>query len=294
MRKINAAYRLVKIFKMLYQNPQTFDDICQKLCDDGFLVNKETVGKYFKTLRKFGCVIEKKGGKFCLKSVPFSLDLTQGDFRILSLLENITLGLYGEDTCGYLKKALDKIISMADFDSKNAYMEHFENNHKIANLPEIYKEKIVKLIKLGSENSKIKIVCGSKKMTISQISFKYFHNIAYVHAFNEKNKKYELILLDDIKEITPSPEASYLSTFATSTVFALYGRLKNSYTLHEGERVISVENDRIVVSNNQEDKLELLKRLTRYSNLCKIISPQKDVEDFKEMVQQMLKNLTLT
>ena len=69
------------------------------------------------------------------------------------------------------------------------------------------------------------------------------------------------------------------------------GRLAKTYTLYEGERVIKIKEDSIVVSNNYEDKAELYKRLLRYGTLCKIISTQDDIERFKQMLNKMEKAL---
>ena len=108
---------------------------------------------------------------------------------------------------------------------------------------------------------------------------------------SEDTKKYELLLLSAINEIYSTPEISNKSAFAPYTVFEIMGRLAKTYTLYEGERVIKIKEDSIVVSNNYEDKAELYKRLLRYGTLCKIISTQDDIERFKQMLNKMEKAL---
>ena len=100
------------------------------------------------------------------------------------------------------------------------------------------------------------------------------------------------MLLENIKDICPTPKSSLVSDFAHYTVFELRGRLKNSYTIYEGERVITIGEEFIWVSNNFEDKNQLFKRLIRYGKLCKIISPDCDIEKFKNMLNKMSDNLS--
>ncbi len=290
MRKIDASYRIMKIFKMLYKGPHSLDEICDELYGEDIILSRETIAKYFKTLRKSGCVIRKRRGKFELESVPFSLDLSDEDFYFLAAFENLGLNLYGENIRDDLKTALSKILSLTDGSGYEKYRGFSNGVAKINHISLLFRDKISKLLKFGYDNSKIKVLYGDRKMNISHISFKYCDNAVFVHVFNEDSKNYELLLLENIKEIYSTPKSSLASNFAPYTVFELRGRLKNSYSLYEGERVIKTGEDFMVVSNNFEDKNELFKRLVRYGKLCRIVSPKGDIEKFKNMLDKMSDN----
>lgn len=281
----------MKIFQMLYKNPCSLDEICDELYSEDIVLSRETIAKYFKTLRSFGCVIRKRKGRFELVSVPFSLDLSDDDFYFLAAFENLGINLYGENIKEDLKSVLAKVLSLTDGSSYEKYRGYSSGVSKINHISVLFRDKISKLLKYGYDNAKIKILYGDKKINISHISFKYCDNAVFLHVFNEDMKSYELLLLENIKEIYSTPKSSLASNFAPNTVFELKGRLKNSYTLYEGERVIKVGEDFLVVANNYEDKSELLKRLIRYGDLCKIISPKGDIEKFKEMLGKMEHNL---
>lgn len=281
----------MKIFKMLYSNPLTVNEIIVALQVEGILINKETLAKYFKTFKEAGCVIKKNRGKYCLASIPFTLNLSDEDYYYLAVFVNLGLKLYDKNMHQDLISAIKKILSLADECGYEKYAQNLGECVKITPEPFIFKEKISRLIKYGYENSKVKVLYKDKKITVSHISFKYCDNAVYVHAFNEDTKKYELLLLSAINEIYSTPEISNKSAFAPYTVFEIMGRLAKTYTLYEGERVIKIKEDSIVVSNNYEDKAELYKRLLRYGTLCKIISTQDDIERFKQMLNKMEKAL---
>lgn len=292
MRKIDASYRIMKIFKMLHQAPCSLDEICDRLYGEDISLSRETIAKYFKTLRKFGCIIRKRRGRFELVSVPFSLDLSDADYYYLAAFENLGVNLYGDNIKYDLRSAFTKILSLTDYSGYDKYGAYLSEASKINHISVLFRDKITKLLKFGSDNSKIKIVYDDKKMNISHVSFRYCDNAVFVHVFNEDNKSYELLLLENIKDICPTPKSSLVSDFAPYTVFELRGRLKNSYTLYEGERVIKIGEDFIWVSNNFDDKNQLFKRLIRYGKLCKIISPDCDIEKFKNMLNKMSANLS--
>lgn len=276
---------------MLYDKPHSMTEIIDELYREDILINKETLAKYFKTIRQSGCILRKRQGRFSIESVPFTLDLSDTDAQYLAVFVNLGIGLYGENVQGDLKSAIKKIFSLTNKNAVEKYILSLSKTKNITPLPFIFKDKISKLLKYGYDNSKIKILYNDEKLVISHISFKYIDNSVYVHAFNEVSKNYELILLDSIKEIIPTPEISPNSVFAPYTVFELRGRLAKTYTLYEGERVIKVRDDSIVVSNNFEDKNRLFRRLVRYGTLCKIISTKDDILNFKLMLAKMKENL---
>ena len=82
-------------------------------------------------------------------------------------------------------------------------------------------------------------------------------------------------------------EINYLNT----VVFELYGRLANSYKLKPSESVINFEQGKIVVSNSEEDRDVLLRRLLKYGENCKIVTPKSMQEEMISLTNEMLKNL---
>lgn len=291
MKTHSTVERVIYAFCLLLKKPEGLNKMLLLLQKNDIKINRETLLKYFKTFRAFGCKIVKREGKYRLLSVPFSLNLTKENFNSLVALENLAAHLFGDNIHQNFNVAMEKICRFSNLDEKNykcaLLAEHNEPKIRL----KVRLQKIKELLKFDGENSKIQISYDGKAMKISDISFKYADNKVFVKAFSEKTQKYETLLLNKIRNIKPTPEVISNVLPAQSTVFELKGRLKEAYTLREGELVLRQDENRIVVSNNLEDKNELLKRLLRYGTMCKIILPKSDVESFKRMVKKMIKNL---
>ena len=99
------------------------------------------------------------------------------------------------------------------------------------------------------------------------------------------------INIDSIIELNQLPKKSKGTTCLNSVVFELYGRLVSSYKLKPSEKVINFSNSCITVSNTAEDKDVLLRRLLKYGENCKIITPKSMQNELLELTNEMLKNL---
>lgn len=291
MRKINSAYRVIKIFQMLYKKPHSMQEICTAFNSEKVEITCETVTKYFKTLRKFGCRIEKQSGRFTLKSVPFSLDLEEKDFKSLALLENILTSFGNGEFDNEYRGILDVIFSLADYNSAQEYEKYLEKTKNFDFFDNQNIEKIVKLVKYALGKQKARVLVGGEFAVISNVSFWHYDNKIFIHCFFEDEKIYKLFCLDNVKDILPLPSLCNVTCFAQTTVFELYGRLKKAYMLREDEKIIEICEDKIVVANNFDDKNALLRRLIKYGDKCRIISPKKDVDAFLKMLDKMAINL---
>ena len=74
-------------------------------------------------------------------------------------------------------------------------------------------------------------------------------------------------------------------------VFELHGRLMRAYKLKPSEKVINFNQNYITVSNSEDDKDILLRRLLKYGESCKIVSPKSLKAEMLELTNEMLKNL---
>ncbi len=82
------------------------------------------------------------------------------------------------------------------------------------------------------------------------------------------------------------------NAFALTTTFKITGRLKYAYDIKEGETVSSYD-DCLIVTNKNEDKSELFRRLLKYGNLCEILYPKTDRENFKNLVYSLINRFEL-
>ena len=103
-----------------------------------------------------------------------------------------------------------------------------------------------------------------------------------------RNRK---ISISAIKEMKQSPKKASGVSMLNSVVFEVYGRLASLYKLKPSEKVINFSNNHLTISNTEEDKDVLIRRLIKYGENCKIIRPQSVQKEFLELTNNILKNL---
>ena len=69
------------------------------------------------------------------------------------------------------------------------------------------------------------------------------------------------------------------------------GDLKKSYMAKEGENV-SPYDDYLIVTNKNEDKEVLFKRLLKYGTYCEVLYPKSDREKFINLVENLISRHT--
>ena len=111
--------------------------------------------------------------------------------------------------------------------------------------------------------------------------------VCYIPSLG-KNKK---IPVCTITSITQLPKRAANMNLNNSVTYELYGRLLKSYKLKTNESLIAFNKNYLLISNYNEDRDLLMRRLLKYGENCKILSPKDFAEDFKKYLEMMLKNL---
>ena len=291
LKKVTSSYRIMKILKLLYQKPRSIDEICFELEIDGVGVKKETITKYFLTLRKCGCSVEKRNGKFYLLNMPFCINLNQKELETLAYFQKFSQKFNSklfEDETQFL---LSKLLKLTDIETHTKY-------HKILNKTKIkdfiFENDILKKISVISnyieEKSKIKIKCKEQNYMVIPKNLNYNKGKFYLKVFLEEENKYKNINIADIEDFIEIGRNRGLTNFASTTVFKIKDRLAIGYYPY-GEEIIQIESDNSkIISNKTQDKDSLLKRILKYGVLCEIVSPKSEKELFLNTVNEMIRN----
>ena len=112
-----------------------------------------------------------------------------------------------------------------------------------------------------------------------------------VVCYDSKMGRNRKISLSSIKEMKQSPKKIAGVSRLNSVVFELYGRLVSLYKLKPSEKVINFSNNHLTISNSEEDKDILIRRLIKYGENCRIVRPQSVQKEFLELTDNILKNL---
>jgi len=277
----------MQIIKLLCEKPRTIEEICCALDMENKGVQKETITKYFSTLREFGCIIKKEKTKFVLKEFPCFIQLNKEDIDTLKLLSSFSKELLSKNQNNKIANIISKIIDK----SNNKYISETDKNFIKENIWGKYKEKIEIISDLMQENNiKVEITYKEEKITSKILNFKYRKNKIYLLVFDEKKLINRLLLIDNINNIKALSRSALNVNFAKTTVFKLKGRIAKGYVSpYKDEKITYLENGDIIVENQHTDKNILMKRLIKYFDMCEILSPKNERIEFKNNIDNLIK-----
>ncbi len=289
MKSLSASFKIIKMLKLMTQNPVSIDEILKHFEDAEIYLSKETISKYFATLRYAGCDIQKKKNKFYIK-YPI-LNFSKSELLTLANFQKAAYNLNSKNNYSYFLRFLERLFILTN---------ETENYRKISKENPInksfwddktgreYKEKIEILSEfMGTNPQKLKISYEGKIYNITPVNFRYNKDSVCLSAYDNienVNKNFALNKIDDIKA---TPSKGINTEFGLSTTFKISGKLKNIYRIREGEIVTNYENY-IIVTNKKEDKTELFNRLLKYGTCCEILYPKNDRKKFITMIEDLI------
>jgi len=293
-KNLSTPLKIIKILKLMTEKPVTLEEIMLFLEEDNSFVNKETISKYFATLRNAGCDIQKRKNKFYIK-YPV-LNFTNTELNTLSILQKTASNLCSKKDNDEFLKFIDKLFTLVDKTEVNYYKNILQNSENKSlidkELTNRFKDKIETISQfMGASAQKIKITYQEKIYNIIPLKFHYFkHSICLFgyDCLNKVNKNFSLSHISDIKQ---TPILAQNMDFSLSTTFKIKGRLKNGYLLKEGE-ILSSYDDYAIVTNKNEDKEVLFKRLLKYGTYCEVLYPKSDREKFINLVENLISRHT--
>lgn len=290
IKSLSTPYKIIKILNIMTKNPVSIDEILSTFENEGIFIERETISKYFATLRNAGCNIQKKRNKFYI-NFP-ALHFSQCDFSTLAEFQKTISTLNSKNNYSYFLKFLDKLFALcpkSDIDNYNiAYKKCLtEKSFLDEKTVEKYKNKIEIFSEfINNTPQKVKIIYEEKRYNITPLNFRYYKNSISLLAYDNNKNVNKNFLLDKITSITRIPSISANTEFGLATTFKLKGRLKNTYILKEGETGMA-RGDYMLVTNKTEDKNELFNRLLKYGTNCEILYPKSDRENFLNLIKRL-------
>ena len=116
----------------------------------------------------------------------------------------------------------------------------------------------------------------------------YKRGKAVLIAYDQKENDYKEFVLENIISVKQKPQKQVKGAPA-SVLFKLKGRLAKSYMLKKGEILLETGEDFIIISNKNEDRELLIRRLLRYYDKCEILYPKSCRKRLIELVNEMEK-----
>ena len=278
-QKINqSSLQVLKTLQVLLEDSYTMNEIVNILNDkeDTFVFNNSVISKYINTCRFCGMDIPKIQNKYYVAKIPFGMDLTNEEAELIEFLQDTAHQEMTKKQYSEFDDFVEKINRYSNKRIAHVQKEEFHASIEIFERAIFDKRKIKLLLKNQAEiiGIPVKIIDANNKT--------FFHMFC-----NGRDRMFDINRLSGIQEINDR----FIHTFSdTSTIFVLKGKLAKRYSPRENETITINPDNTVTVVNRGENKDILLSRLLRYDNQCEIVTPKSYRRDFRQIIDDTLKN----
>ena len=298
-KQFDTGLRILEILKILLKDNITKANLIEKLScvsDVEQVYTLEAFIKYFNTIEIAGFKLNREKNIYKLENAFKYLKLTEEEKELLLKVLSKRGLLYDEKQEETVKQVSYRFLKYFNNDIKEETLEKIFNPNKMSSSDEETQNILSTLNKLKNDKLMVKIQYESKTNKNNEI-------VVEIRKIKDENGKISLvcyipekrrnkkIYLDSIVQLSQLPTKTSESISYNTIVFEVYGRLAYLYKLKDSEKVINFSSNHLVISNSQEDKDVLLRRLLKYGENCKIIKPIEVQEEFISLTNEILKNL---
>ncbi len=294
-QETDTGLKVIEILKLLSKKDVSERDIEEII----YKLNKkscsaETIQRYINTLKYAGLDITKstKTGKYHLENQPFSIKLNDRELKALSFLDNYVSGLNNKKLSAEFETFFNDLSKYFTEDLKQKYHKLKQNNtnRSIYSYKHL-EDKINTFENLCKDNQRTEIVYeGGETYITEPKELIYDKNCVYLLCYIPSDACNKMFLIDKITSYKQLPTKSGGGNFLNTAVFECRGRLAKNYKLKPSERIINSSSDSVIISNAQEDKEVLLRRILKYGENAKIIQPKSLNEEMVKMINKMIQN----
>lgn len=284
IKQHNSCVRVLEFLKLLFGEDIDIKDINRTNSREfGDIEATETFLKYIYTLEASGLEIEKIDKKYSLCSYFSQIDLNE---REIDILVEVFIRF---DTCcienqrSDFIKLKDKIVKLLSLKSRALFIKKLNTKRVLIceNLSQIA-ENFQKYVDL---QQKLNICYNGKNITVEPKKVEIENKKIYLTVYNPKKANFMKLLTENISSIEVLPLKSNILNITETIVFEVYDRLAVNYRLRENEHMQNFSDNHKTIVNCGEDKSLLLKRLLKYGENCKIISPKTFKEQYLEELE---------
>lgn len=298
-KNFDAGLRVLEVLKVMLNENLKKIELIEKLKNNSVVecvYTQEAFVKYFNTLEALGFELERVKNNYILANALFKIDLSKEEKELLEKLILESKSLYNKNIELNVKTAVNKINKYISpkftneqlsnlFDNESKFDSDVVNNNLLLSIKNMIADNLLVKIKFRKNKNLIEETIVELKEIVEK------NNRRFVLCYLPDLARNIKINIDSIIELNQLPKKSKGTTCLNSVVFELYGRLVSSYKLKPSEKVINFSNNCITVSNTAEDKDTLLRRLLKYGENCKIITPKSMQNELLDLTNEMLKNL---
>lgn len=277
--------KIIELVTKMLNGSITLDEYAQSAG-----VCKRTVQNFLHCIKETGFALSCQKGNYTIDRIEEKLELKDYEASVLAYFLMLSCFLLPQYKTEVLCRVLEKILFISNRTELINTFKQFDY-FKMATFNVEYGDKLRALEKYIVSKTCLKVVVKSgEQYYLKPLEFNWIDSCVLVKFIDEKTRKIKEISLQDIVKLIPKGVRDY-TPCAIETFFELSGRLAKAYLLKEDERIIDSEDDKIIVANGSSDKEDLFARLLKYGELCQIILPETDRNEFKEIINLSLDRL---
>lgn len=299
-KQIDSCIRMFALLRLLLEDNANFNQVVKVISDTDAPVTSDnslysvTLNKYLNTLKIFGLNVKKEKGKYHLLNPLYKIDLMPEELKAFNLLKTFE---DAENIDENTKELLCKVLKTFELRfSETTQMRAQTLNSKYKANFVFYYDKFTNKIdictKFCREDYKVEIIyfqsrAREKKITCKAQKLLFRSKTALLQVLDLQSREIMSISLDKIISIKQLPMKT-TPVFCTNrvVVFAIKGRLAKNYQLRKWEYIREVDDEWHIIVNKDESEEELIRRILKYGDLCKVIAPR----DFREKIHSVLTN----
>lgn len=295
-----TSIRVLETLKFLTRQSASIQDIIrhfEKIDSNNRIYTNEVILKYINTLKVFGFKFIKEKDKYVLLNYPLQFDFDNRDLKMICMLEK-SLELFPEES---IKREITVFLQELEkrFSDETRVLARNMSRFDIQTLDFDYKKYSAQIREyeqycLDAQRLKLtyKNLNGAEvSVMVEPNEIKYLNKSIYLSVYNPLSAQIQDINFNSILGIEQLPLKSNPMSMYSSATFLLKGSLARAYKLHSGEKLIQLRPDgNIVIQNQKEDRVMLLKRLMKYGEYCEVLAPKNLKEEMKKMIDLTLVN----
>ena len=297
-KNFDTGLRILEVLKILLNKKISKNEIINILKDNSnfqSVYTNEAFIKYFNTLKTAGLKVNKIKNEYELENSLINIELTEKEKKVLLYILNNYKILHNASDEETIKTAIYKITKFI-YNFEDSYTiekimtkePHFTDKIKtnlIETLQKMLNDNLLVKIKYKKNNNKEAEVILELKEILEK------NKNIYILGYCKQEEKNKRILIDTIISLEQMPQKGTNANSNTSVTFQIYGRLVSLYKLKPSEKLVDFSENSRTISNTDEDKDILLRRLLKYGENCKILKPESYQKELLALTDDILNNL---
>lgn len=297
-KKHDTGLRILEILKILLDEDLTKNELIEKLkgnIDIENVYTQEAFIKYFNTFELLGLKLKKDKARYGFSTAVLKVDLSAREKTALIELVKYINKFNNKSAEEIIRKIFLRLEKYINVDIEEILQKTREEENVLCN--NTVKENLIKTLKdMLYEGQNVSITYKKNNLTEETITvelkeIQQLNNNTFIVCYNPKLGRNKKICIDLITKLKQEPNINSGFDCHNNVTFEIYGRLIRAYKLKEHEKSIDFDSNKIVISNIKEDKDNLLLRLLKYGENCKIITPKSLQEEFLLLTEKMIENL---